>query len=212
MQRFVLLAGLAAALPLAAAEPGLRAMTAAEVAALGGASAGTTYLTADPAQMRKNADANVPLLAGTHLASYAAHDLRPNSAGARLNQTAVPGGMLCSSGSTDSNGELQVRLPQGAKFEFLRIWGADDSTENLTVSLLRRCQPSFDPGNATITNLAALTTSGSPGNFTVATSIPNDVTVDNETCAYVARVRFGDSNTSCPGPLSLYKIRVQWSD
>jgi hypothetical protein len=211
MKRLLLFAALAAALPLAAAEPGLRPMTTAEIAAFGFAPDAATYLTADAASMTPNADTITPL-GGSRTTTWSGRELRPNSAGAKLNGTAIPGGALCTANSTDANGELQVRLPQGATLEFLRIWGDDASNEELAVSLLRRCQPSFDPGTPTIANLAALSSSGTPGDFTLATSIPNAVAIDNETCTYVVRVRFGDGNTSCPGPLSLYKVRIQWSE
>lgn len=213
MKRMLLTCGMLAALPLAAAEPAPRAMTSAEIAAHGHTPGAATYLTYDAGLALKDADLpGTRQVAAIRLTSFSARNLRPNGATTSLSAPPTPGSVNCTPDGSDSFADMQVRLPDGAALQFMRIWGADTVTQALQASFERRCQASFDGSNVTITNLATITTSGNGGELTTSISIPGSITIDNEQCTYHVRVRFGDSPSVCSDGLTLHKVRFQWTD
>ncbi len=146
---------------------------------------------------------------GTFYTSVAASEFRPRGNAARFN---VPNhaALLCLVGSLNSVAEAQVQFTQGAKLQFLRIYAADASAQNLNVALMERCQPISSAGNVTTTVLATTTTSGTPGRLTQSQGFPAGTTVDNNLCTYSLRVQLGDSINACVADLFLDKARVQW--
>ena len=145
----------------------------------------------------------------TFITSVAASEFRPRGDAEDFN---VPNhaALLCVVGSLNSVAEAQIQFTHGAKLQFLRIYGADSSAQNLNVALMERCQPISSAGNVTTTVLATSTTSGTPERFTQSQGFPAGTTVDNNLCTYSLRVQLGDSINACGANLFLDKARVQW--
>jgi len=119
--------------------------------------------------------------------------------------------MYCTS-ATESFAETQLQLPHGARLDLLAWWGRDDSSEDMSVFLIERCQPDLTAGDVVSTVLASSSSSPFSGNFFGNLNVGGS-TIDNHSCSYMVRIRFDDSATDCSeGPaLQLNKIRVQWA-
>ena len=104
-------------------------------------------------------------------------------------------------------------LPHGAFLDFVRWWGFDNSSENMTLFIQEDCLPDFSAGSVTFTSLGSDSSSGTPGNFSDFINI--DRTVDNMSCTYKARVRFDNSGAGSPcsegNNLRLSKVRAHWN-
>jgi hypothetical protein len=108
----------------------------------------------------------------------------------------------------------QVSMPTGAVLSGFRWWANDsNAAEDLAVFLFESCQPAFAAGAITLTVLGAAdpATNGAGGNQSDFVSIPA-YTIDNRTCTYFARVRFGPFPSATPtgATLSFQKVRAQW--
>ena len=108
----------------------------------------------------------------------------------------------------------QVIMPTGAVLSGFRWWANDSNvTADLAVFFFESCQPAFSAGPLAITILgqADPATTGSSGNQTGFVPIPAR-TVDNRSCTYFARVRFGSSGSpTTGGSLTWQRIRAQWN-
>lgn len=112
-------------------------------------------------------------------------------------------------------------LPHGAKVDQARAWVYDDFSEDMTVSLVRTCQPS-GAGQPTRVTLASSSTSGTGGNKRLLLGdncqspgppCPIDEDVDNQHCVYELRVVFPSAfGPTCIGDanLRIQKVRVEW--
>jgi len=103
--------------------------------------------------------------------------------------------------------DISLDLPDGATFNFVRIWGRDsNATEDMTFFLFERCLPGFSSGSITQTTLASIDSNTSAGNFSAIINISNDsITIDNNACTYTLRTRFDVADSS----LRLYKVRAE---
>jgi hypothetical protein len=108
---------------------------------------------------------------------------------------------------TETFADAQVVLPTGASIAAIRWWANDtNAASDMATFIFQTCHPAFGAGptNFTIIAQADPITSGATGNQSgVLAGTP--VTVNNQDCHYMARVRF-DATTG----LTLQKIRVQW--
>jgi hypothetical protein len=185
-------------------------MSDAEVRAMGEDPASGDFfrLPHDPAL--DNADRAQPKqILATRYTSIAGSEFRPRSSAAKF---IVPthARLLCQVDSTNSVAEAQLFLPDGAEFQFVRIYAEDANENDLNVALVERCQPTAAGGNVTSTVLGSVITSGTPGRVTLSTSIAGAATVDNLQCSYALRAQLNSVVTGCAPALSLDKVRVQW--
>jgi hypothetical protein len=103
--------------------------------------------------------------------------------------------------------DAQIHLPTGVNINAFRWWANDtNATSDIAIFIFRACHPGFGPGPTVTTIIAQASpaTTGATGNQSSLLSGPQ-VTVDNQSCRYKARVRF-DATTG----LTLQKVRLQW--
>lgn len=132
----------------------------------------------------------------------------------------ILGGRYCLEGKPFYVAQVHT-LPHGAKVDQARAWVYDDFSENLTVSLVRTCQPS-GAGQPTSVALAFSSTSGTGGNKRLLLGnncqppgppCPIDEDVDNQHCVYELRVVFPSAaGPTCIGfsDVRIQKVRVDW--
>jgi hypothetical protein len=101
--------------------------------------------------------------------------------------------------------DAQFQVPTGATLNFFRFWAFDTNAANLALFVFRVCQPAFAGGAPTVTTIASTATSGTPGHTTGLVAL-NEL-VDNQSCVYLARVRFDAASTT----LALQKVRLQFT-
>jgi len=120
--------------------------------------------------------------------------------------------LVCNTTSTDPFADAQLQIHNGADLDFIRIWGNDTCAEDMTIFLFEYCQPDFAAGPVTFTNIGSVTTSGTPGDFSVLISAAGVLNVDNQSCTYQVRVRFdnGSVGCTCGSTLVLQKVRAQF--
>ena len=105
-----------------------------------------------------------------------------------------------------------LHLPTGAIIGAFRWWANDTDPDNdLSIWVYEECQPPFGAGppNIVTIGISDPATSGSGGDQSgvLAGTGP---TVNNQSCAYVVRLRF--PGTTAPGDaLRFQKLRVQWA-
>lgn len=109
---------------------------------------------------------------------------------------------------TEAFADAPVVLPSGANIAAIRWWANDtNATSNMAAFFFETCHPAFAAGATVITIIAnadPMTTAATGNQSGVLAG--SGITVKNETCHYMARVRF-DATTG----LTLQKIRVQWN-
>ena len=109
---------------------------------------------------------------------------------------------------TELFADAPVVLPTGANIAAVRWWANDtNAAADIAGFLFETCHPAFGAGPTVITTIASASpmTSGATGNQSGVLA-GSAVTVRNDACHYMARVRF-DATTA----LTLQKIRVQWN-
>ncbi len=106
---------------------------------------------------------------------------------------------------TEQFADAQFELPTGARLDFFRFWAFDSNAANLAFFVFEVCQPGFAAGAPVINTIVSTATSGTPGNTTGLVSLARPV--NNQTCTYLARVRFDAANTN----LALQKVRLQFT-
>jgi hypothetical protein len=106
---------------------------------------------------------------------------------------------------TELFADAQFELPTGATLTFFRYWAFDSNAANLAFFVFEVCQPAFAAGPPVINTIVSTATSGAPGN--ISGSIAVNRAVNNQTCTYLARVRFDAASTS----LTLQKVRLQFN-
>lgn len=106
---------------------------------------------------------------------------------------------------TEQFAEAQFEVPSGATLNFFRFWAFDNNAADLGFFVFEVCQPAFAGGAPTATLIASSATSGTPGHTTGLVSLNRPV--NNQSCTYLARVRFDAASTS----LALQKVRLQFT-
>lgn len=109
--------------------------------------------------------------------------------------------------------DARIDIPHNATISFFRIWGLDGSADHdVTAYLFESCLPDISAGSHTNTVLQEISSTGTPGAFTV-TSSPSAGPTDTRTCTYWVRVRFGGVGSNCAagGTTSIRKARVQYA-
>jgi hypothetical protein len=106
---------------------------------------------------------------------------------------------------TELFADAQFELPTGATLTFFRYWAFDSNAANLAFFVFEVCQPAFAAGPPVINTIVSTATSGAPGN--ISGSVAVNRAVNNQTCTYLARVRFDAASTS----LTLQKVRLQFN-
>ena len=81
----------------------------------------------------------------------------------------------------------------------------DSNAADLAFFVFEVCQPAFAAGPPVINTIVSTATSGAPGN--ISNSVSVNRAVNNQTCTYLARVRFDAASTS----LTLQKVRLQFN-
>lgn len=99
-------------------------------------------------------------------------------------------------------------IPDGATLRFRRIWFFDDSSENISASLIRICVPFDGPGASETTILASNTSSGTPGYGRFGPGSFLDELVDGQSCMYGIRVNLGDSSSCAGNQLRIMKASL----
>jgi hypothetical protein len=106
---------------------------------------------------------------------------------------------------TELFADAQFELPTGATLTFFRYWAFDSNAADLAFFVFEVCQPAFAAGPPVINTIVSTATSGAPGN--ISNSVSVNRAVNNQTCTYLARVRFDAASTS----LTLQKVRLQFN-
>jgi hypothetical protein len=103
--------------------------------------------------------------------------------------------------------DAQLQMPNGALWQGIRWWGIDNAAQNASVVLLVVCQePEGGDGfMGTVVGNGDSSGLSSEISFLVPTTQP--VTVDNRSCAYLARTIL---STTAGDTLVLRKVRAQW--
>jgi hypothetical protein len=103
--------------------------------------------------------------------------------------------------------DAQLYLPSGADLQFIRTWGFDSNgADNIVFFLFQICLPDFGAAASNLTQVLSFATGGAPGNFSIFTSVPGILNIDNQSCTYQLRARFDATGTS----LNLNKARAQY--
>lgn len=104
--------------------------------------------------------------------------------------------------------DILLDLPEGADFDFVRIWGNDtNAAQDMSFFLFERCLPEFSSGDITSTTLGSIDSNTSAGIFSVLINIVSDnITVDNTGCTYTLRTRFDAADST----LRLFKVRAEF--
>ncbi len=106
----------------------------------------------------------------------------------------------------DSFADMNMEIPNGNEFTFVRVWGNDTNVgEDLTFFVVERCLPAFSAGPIATTQLATETVDTSAGDFSAFIAIPADTFINTQDCTYTTRTRFNTADDS----LQLFKIRAQ---
>lgn len=126
-------------------------------------------------------------------------------------QTGDNTGALWCTGGTERFADGRLDLPDNAEIEFFRMWGFDNSADHdLTAFLRESCLPNLGAGAPVNTNLAEISSSGTPQTFTETIGLTLDPPVtDTRNCSYFVRVRFAQ-NCADGGQLTMRKLRVQY--
>lgn len=144
------------------------------------------------------------------LTSQAADDFRPLDERTLFNRD-LPSELSCDGSSQESRAESQVHLPQGATLRFMRLFALDsNANQNLSVSLIARCQTTNAASNVTATVLGTVSTTGSSGRQVRNVEFPLFLEVDNLNCMYVLRAQLGSAANACGINLALNKVRIAW--
>jgi len=108
----------------------------------------------------------------------------------------------------ESFADILLDLPDGADFDFVRIWGRDTNVdEDLSFFLFERCLPTFSAGDITQTILGTIDSITSAVGFSVLINIAADnITINNTGCTYTLRTRFDTTDNT----LRLYKVRAEF--
>jgi len=208
-----LAAGLACWLGAVSAEDAQRIpMSDAEVRAFGEVPASGAFFRLPHDPLLDNTDArasHAKAINATQYTSIAGIEFRPRSDADEFG-IQVYTQLFCHVGATNSLAEAQLQLPDGARFQFLRIYATDADENAMNVALVERCQPIAAAGNVVTTVLGTVLTTGSAGILTQSVAIPGDVAVDNVQCSYGLRAQFGSTVNGCAPSMALDKVRVQW--
>lgn len=123
--------------------------------------------------------------------------------------TWVGGGLLCWTGSTNKTALARLHIPHGRKITFFRLWGYDNSsTGDLRANLWQSCLPDIASATTpTMTQLATVVSSGTPGDFTVAQALNPVLVANAHVCTYWAEAVFSECGTSIN--LQARKVRVE---
>lgn len=126
-------------------------------------------------------------------------------------QTGDNTGALWCTGGNERFADARLDLPHDAEIEFFRMWGFDNSADHdLTAFLRQSCLPDLGAGSPVNTNLAEISSSGSPGTFTETFNLSVDPPItDTRSCNYYVRVRFAP-DCADSGQLTMRKLRVQY--
>lgn len=118
-------------------------------------------------------------------------------------------GLICTSG-TQRLVTARLDIPHRRRITHFRLWGLDNSaTAGLTATLWRNCLPDTTAGTPTQAALATVSSTGTPGDFTVVADLdPNAAAnlVNAHLCTYWAAVEYGECGTFA---LQLRKIHVE---
>lgn len=136
------------------------------------------------------------------------YELRGRTGPYQYDTSATTGAHWCT--GTERFADSRIELPHNANIEFFRMWGFDSSADHdVTAFLFESCLPTLSAGPLVNTVLQEISSTGTPGAFTV-TSSPGAGPTNLATCTYHVRVRFG---ASCGGggSTTVRKLRVQYS-
>ena len=123
-------------------------------------------------------------------------------------------GRWCDLGSSGFFADIALNLPSASVLTSMRIWGFDQSSSDLTVSLIERCTPNNQAGSVFTSVISERTSIGNAGNFSQVIPIASNNTIDNDACTYTLRTRYstpGDGLFCAGSSLRLQKIRFSYS-
>jgi hypothetical protein len=122
--------------------------------------------------------------------------------------TASGSGGIFRTSASEQFTDILLDLPDGADFDFVRIWGRDtDVAQDMTFFLFERCLPDFSAGVITSTTLGSVISNTSAGDFSVLINISADnITINSSGCTYTLRTRFNITGNA----LRLYKVRAEY--
>jgi len=117
-------------------------------------------------------------------------------------------GDISRTSASEAFADILLDLPDGADFDFVRIWGRDTNVgQDMSFFLFERCLPEFSSGDITQTTLGTIDSNTSAGNFSVLINIAADnITINNAGCTYTLRTRFDATDST----LRLYKVRAEF--
>lgn len=137
-------------------------------------------------------------------------DFTPLLGNAPYSESAT-GNLGCSGGSGQNQFSAQLHLPPIAlTVRGLAAWGTDLSSENLSVRLVRVCQELLVGSVPQRTQLAGVSTSGTPTQFFVQNASLNTRVEDQDRCVYLVEAQFGLNSCDLPATLNLTKVRVRF--
>ncbi len=120
--------------------------------------------------------------------------------------TSSTGSIWPTGAATNRWAYARLDIPHGRKITFFRLWAQDfDDPGNVTATLREVCLPDLaSAANPTVNDLAAVTSSGTPGSFTVVATLSPPPVVDAHLCTYWALIQFGPG-----GNFAVRKIHVE---
>lgn len=141
-------------------------------------------------------------------ANVLGYELRGRTGPYQYGTSELTGAQWCT--GTERFADSRIAIPHNAQIQFFRMWGFDSSADHdVTAFLFQSCLPDLGSGSPINTVIMEISSSGTPGTFTV-TSAPNFGPTDLATCTYHVRVRFG-ADCAGGGQTTVRKLRVQYS-
>jgi hypothetical protein len=148
------------------------------------------------------------ILPSTGWVSVFGIDLRGRTGPYEYTTSDITGAQWCT--GTERFADSRIELPHNANITFFRMWGVDNSADHdVGALLMESCLPNLGPGDPVTTVLQDITSTGTPGAFSV-TSSPGAGPTNLETCTYHVRARFG-AGCAGGGLTTLRKVRVQYT-
>jgi S-layer family protein len=108
----------------------------------------------------------------------------------------------------DTFADAQLQLPSGAVWENTRYWVVDASAADIGLFAFQSCLPAAAPGPPVNLQLASGTSTGATGEQTILITPTVTTVINNNTCIYWIRVRFGAAGQVLRKARTQYRLQV----
>ena len=110
--------------------------------------------------------------------------------------------------SGDTFVDAAVNLPSGALWESTRFWLSDNTAQDIGLFLFQSCLPASGAGASAQLQLGTGSSTGTGGFQSVVVTVAPATTIDNNTCIYWARVRYGAAGHIVQKARSQYRLQI----